>query len=205
MSAFLTALGEYFGTAGLRKIQQTKIGIAGCGGLGSNCAMNLVRCGFRVLTLCDFDRVEAKNLNRQFYFTDQIGSLKAEALRDNLLKISGSLECTLATDRLTGENIETVLKDCDVVVEAFDRAEDKRMMAQMYSRTEKFFVSASGLAGWGESDAIATKKMNDSFYLIGDLKTGVTPQTPPCAPRVAVAAAKQADCILTWVLEGAVR
>jgi sulfur carrier protein ThiS adenylyltransferase len=56
------------------------IGIAGVGGIGSNVAVNLVRSGIASLKIVDFDRVEPSNLNRQFYFHDQIGRLKVEAL-----------------------------------------------------------------------------------------------------------------------------
>ena len=50
-----------------------KVGIAGVGGIGSNVAMNLVRSGVLHLKIVDFDSVETSNLNRQFYFADQIG------------------------------------------------------------------------------------------------------------------------------------
>ena len=68
------------------------VGIAGAGGLGSNCAAHLVRVGFRKLKLVDFDVVETGNLDRQFYFADQVGMYKVEALRQNLLRISSDLE-----------------------------------------------------------------------------------------------------------------
>ena len=52
---------------------KTKIvGIAGAGGLGSNCAASLARTGVGKLIIADFDVVSEANLNRQFYFYDQI-------------------------------------------------------------------------------------------------------------------------------------
>ena len=47
-------------------------GIAGCGGLGSNCAVALARCGIGKLVLADFDVIQESNLNRQYFFFDQI-------------------------------------------------------------------------------------------------------------------------------------
>ena len=64
-----------------------RIGIAGAGGLGSNVAVNLVRTGVKKLKIVDFDVVDESNLNRQFYFMDQVGRPKVEALRENLLRI----------------------------------------------------------------------------------------------------------------------
>jgi len=52
-----------------------RIGIAGAGGLGSNCAAALARSGVGTLVIADFDIVEELNLNRQYYFSDQIGMM----------------------------------------------------------------------------------------------------------------------------------
>ena len=68
-----------------------KIGIAGAGGLGSNVAVHLVRSGISSLKICDFDVIENSNLNRQFYFKDQIGQNKVNALFENLKRINPSL------------------------------------------------------------------------------------------------------------------
>ena len=72
-------------------LEHAVIGIAGAGGLGSNCAMHLVRSGVRKFVIADFDTVSAGNLNRQFFFTDQIGRSKVEALAENLRRIEPSL------------------------------------------------------------------------------------------------------------------
>ena len=49
-------------------LARARVGIAGAGGLGSNCAMHLVRAGVRHLVVADFDVVGESNLNRQFFF-----------------------------------------------------------------------------------------------------------------------------------------
>ena len=82
------------------RLAQARIGIAGAGGLGSNCAMHLVRAGVRRLVLADFDMVAPSNLNRQFFFRDQIGRKKVDALAENLRRIKPDLELTLHDVRL---------------------------------------------------------------------------------------------------------
>ena len=197
---FENALLNYFGAQKLKKIQSVKIGIAGLGGLGSNCAMNLVRCGFKNFVLCDFDKIEPSNLNRQFYFADQLGKYKTEALNENLNKINSALEISSQIVVLTQENMPEIFSSCDVVVEAFDKAEMKTKFANAFINSNKFCVSASGLAGWGNSDKIVVRKIRDNYYLIGDLVAEVGSGRPPCSPRVNIAAAKEADVILAWVL-----
>ncbi|MBM4272653.1 MAG: sulfur carrier protein ThiS adenylyltransferase ThiF, partial [Deltaproteobacteria bacterium] len=64
MNDFEKSLAEVLGEENLIKIQETRVGIAGAGGLGSNCALFLVRCGFRKLRIVDSDVVEMSNLNR---------------------------------------------------------------------------------------------------------------------------------------------
>ena len=67
-----------------KKLKASSVGIAGIGGLGSNAAVALARAGIGRLTLVDFDNVEKTNLDRQYYFLDQVGKPKVEALRDNI-------------------------------------------------------------------------------------------------------------------------
>ena len=200
MNAFEEMQVKYFGKEALSRIQSTAVGIAGLGGLGSNCAACLVRSGFRKFVLADFDKVENGNLNRQFYFLDQVGFNKADCLKANLLRINPDLDITLVRQKISVDNAAAVFADCDVVVEAFDRAESKRFMAEVFLHSGKLLVSASGLAGWGDSDALCTRRIKDNFFLIGDSRSEATKALPPCAPRVSIAAAKEADVILSWVL-----
>ena len=201
MNVFEKALQGVFGTARFKKIQKSKIGIAGLGGLGSNAAIGLVRCGFKQFVLCDFDKVSAGNLNRQGYFLSQVGQFKADALKANLLKINPDLDLTLKKCMVSQENAGQIFSGCDVVVEAFDKAEYKRMLMNVFWNSEKLYVSASGLAGWGHSDDIVMRRLKKNVYLVGDRISAVSKTCPPCAPRVLVAAAKEADIVLSWVLK----
>ena len=55
------------------------ITVVGCGGLGSQVALTLMRQGER-LTLYDDDRVEEKNLTNQAYLRQHVGMKKVDAL-----------------------------------------------------------------------------------------------------------------------------
>ena len=63
------------------KLKNSSVGIAGIGGLGSNAAIALTRAGVGRLVLVDFDFVEKNNLNRQYFFLDQVGKLKTTAIK----------------------------------------------------------------------------------------------------------------------------
>ena len=200
MNEFEQALSRYLTQEQLTKIRSIKVGIAGAGGLGSNCAAALVRTGFRRIKIADFDIVDHSNLNRQFYFLQQTGQAKVEALRDNLNLINPAADIKIAQIKLEADNITELFADCDAIVEAFDQAEYKKLIVESYLGSGKLVVAASGLAGWGDSDRIKVHRIRDNFYIIGDLTTGISPGAPPLAPCVLIAAAKQADVVLSYAL-----
>lgn len=143
-----------------------RVGIAGAGGIGSNVALNLVRSGITALTIVDFDRIEASNLNRQFYFADQIGGLKAEMLRDNLLRINPELDAKIVVLRLNADNIKEIFMGCDVIVEGFDGRADKKMVLETFAGDPRPVVMASGIAG-ERVDTIGRRRLGNCL-IVGD-------------------------------------
>ena len=181
-------------------LERAKIGVAGLGGLGSNVLNHLVRAGIRRFVAADFDTVSRSNLNRQFFFADQIGMKKTAALAENLRRIDPDLELDLRDLRLTAENIAGIFAGCDVVAEAFDKAEAKTMLIGALAETGIPVVAASGLAGFGRSNDIRLRKVNDRLYLVGDLTSGVSPELAPASPRVGIAAAMEANTVVALLL-----
>jgi sulfur carrier protein ThiS adenylyltransferase len=190
----------YFSENQYAAICSATVGIAGAGGLGSNCAINLVRSGFEKFIIADFDVVEVSNLNRQAYLPAHIGLPKVMCLQEQMRGINPRCSITAHKTEVCETNALGLFNSCDVVVEAFDRPESKAMMVNLFVATGKLVVSVSGLGGYGNSDRIVTRKIRDNFYLIGDGVTGVDKNVRPFAPCVSIAAAKQADVVLEWVL-----
>ena len=200
MNNFEMGLKKYLKEDEFEKIRKVRVGIAGAGGLGSNCAFNLVRSGFSKFVIVDYDVVEGSNLNRQFFFNDQIGESKVKMLKENLERINPDVEVTVVEKKIEKDNIEQIFENCDVVVEAFDEASYKKMIVETYMNSEKLLVAASGMGGFGNSDNIVTKKIRDNFYIVGDFVSEVNEDCPPLSPSVNITAAKQADVILTYIL-----
>ncbi len=200
MSNFEKGIGKYFKAAELEKIRKVRVGIAGAGGLGSNCAMNLVRCGFSDFVVADYDRVENSNLNRQFFFEDQIGMTKVEALKENLLRINSDVSVEAVNLKIEKDTIQALFETCDIVVEAFDEVVYKKLIVETYMSSDKLLVAASGIGGWGNSDNIKIRKVRDTFFIVGDSVSEVNDECPPVAPSVMITAAKQADVVLDYVL-----
>jgi sulfur carrier protein ThiS adenylyltransferase len=198
---FSSVLPHFYSVRQILKLSNVKIGIAGAGGLGSNCACALVRCGFSSFVIADFDRVELTNLNRQAYTLENVGAFKVDCLRGILQSINPEINVVTHPVRINADNIRNIFDSCDVIVEAFDKAESKAMIVSEFLNTEKLIVSVSGIGGYGDSDSIVTKKIRENFYLIGDDSSEVGGEVKPYAPRVIVAAAKQADVVLSYMLK----
>lgn len=182
-------------------LEGAKIGIAGAGGLGSNCAMHLVRAGVKRLVIADFDVVNESNLNRQFFFRDQLGMKKVEALKANLLRINPEAEIEIADVRLEVESSRKLFADCSIVVEAFDVVDAKVMLLGAFVGSGKKLVTASGLAGWGRSNAIRLRTMGRDVIAVGDGETGVAADVAPVSPRVGIAAAMEANAVVALLLD----
>lgn len=202
-SVLSRGLRRYFSAGQLEALRAARVGIAGAGGLGSNCAMALVRSGLRRLVLADMDRVESSNLNRQFFFPEQAGRLKVDALAENLLRLEPGLDLELFPQELTPDNLGVVFAGCGVVVEALDRPEAKAMLLRGLLPGGAFLVCASGLGGIG-GPAMSSRPFGKNAVIVGDGSTETDADNPPCAPRVLQAAALQADAVLAYILNTAV-
>jgi len=175
-----------------------RVGIAGAGGLGSNCAASLARTGIGTLVIADFDVVEDANLSRQFYFAGQVGMKKTEALRANIHRINPLINIIAHPVKLNGENIPVIFSGCDVIVEAFDMAEMKEMIIITVQTKMPGIplVIGSGMAGWGDAGSLKCRKIDKSLYVCGDESTEASEENPPLAPRVGIVANMQANTVV---------
>lgn len=186
----------------LEKLKGICVGIAGCGGLGSNCTMALARAGVGTLVIADFDIVTLENLNRQYYFRDQVGQKKVLALKENIGKVNPDIDVQTHDVLLGPDEVVDIFKNCQVIVEAFDRADMKLMIIETVTERfpDKFIIAGSGLAGYGENNALRTRRLGNLF-ICGDETSEVSAELPPLAPRVGVVAALQANQVLEIVLD----
>jgi len=183
------------------RIQHKRVGIAGCGGLGSNCAVALVRTGIVNLVIADFDVIDESNLNRQYYFLNQVGRKKVFTLRDNLMAINPEINVEVYDTRLDEDQLLKIFGQCDVIVEAFDEAGQKQMLIETFlsEMPDKIIISGIGLAGYGNNNALKTSRFGN-LYICGDNISEVNDNNPPLAPRVGIVANMQANQVLELLL-----
>ena len=161
-------------------LASARIGMAGAGGLGSNCAVFLARTGIRDFVIADPDVVALSNLNRQHFFPRHLGLPKVEALGAVLRELNPSVILRLEQ-------------------RALDDPEVKKNLVEALLLAGHRVVSASGMAGWGGIPMTA-RKLGSRLVVVGDHVSGIGPGMPPLAPRVVMAAAMEADAVLEMLL-----
>ncbi|MDD6043846.1 MAG: thiamine biosynthesis protein ThiF [Eubacteriaceae bacterium] len=194
----ISALEERMGKELQDRFLSATVAICGLGGLGSNIAISLARAGIGKLILIDFDRVDITNLNRQQYKVSQLGRYKTEALEENIKEIAPYIGIECHTVRVNEDNVAELVKEADIVCEAFDDAACKAMLTEavLEKTPEKYLVAASGMAGMDSSNDIRTRRITKKFYLCGDGISDVEAGIGLVAPRVALCAAHQAHMVL---------
>ena len=185
-----------------QRLQAAKVAIVGLGGLGSNVALWLARLGVGQLLLYDFDKVELSNLNRQYYFLEDVGQYKATALLGHLKAVNPYGNYHSRVVQLTEDNLAELLSEAHIVCEALDKPEAKALLVNgvMESFPDKYLVSASGLAGFASSASMQVRRVTPHFYLCGDGVSDML-QLPLCGARVGLCAAQEALTIARIILQ----
>ena len=186
-----------------KRFSSATVAICGLGGLGSNIAVALARAGVGKLILIDFDKVDITNLHRQQYKANQIDINKTNALSENLLEIAPYITVEAHNVCITVDNAEKLLKNADIICEAFDNAECKAMLTNLVleKMPDKYLVVSSGMAGMGSANTIRTRQVSKKLYICGDEVSDVKKEGSLVSSRVMICAAHQAHTTLRILAE----
>lgn len=182
-------------------LSKSVVAIAGCGGLGSNAAVALTRAGIGKLILADYDHVELSNLNRQYYFQEDVGKSKTDALAIHLLNINPYLGLEKHCVELTPDNTCELFKEADVLIEAFDKAEKKAWLIETWCThfPDKPVICGSGLSGYGNTGTLNVKR-SGNIIMCGDFETDMSMGLT--SSRVAIVANMQANEAIEILVNG---
>ena len=109
------------GSKGQRNLLGAKALIIGAGGLGSPSAIYLALAGVGTIGIVDFDVVEISNLQRQIlHHTSDIGRLKLESARDNIISYNPDTNVVLHEVRLESHNAREIISQYDLVINGAD-------------------------------------------------------------------------------------
>ena len=138
------------GEEGQKKLRESRIFLAGLGGLGSISALYLAAAGVGRLRAVDKDRVESGNLNRQLlHHTDDIGESKAESARKTLTGLNPHCRIETLHDVIDEDTVSGLVGDAQLIVDGTDNFETRKILnrVSLKKRIPFFFGGVDGLTG----------------------------------------------------------
>lgn len=154
------------GEENLEKIKSKHVTIVGTGGVGGYTTIMLARAGIEKFNLIDFDEVSSSNVNRQIVaYSNTIGRKKVEVLKDMIESINDNALVEIHAQRLSGENIKSLIGQTDIVVDAIDSVKDKIELISFCKKNNINIISAMGA---GNRYDIPNFKLIDIFSTSDD-------------------------------------
>lgn len=143
-----------FGEEGQTKLKNTKVFIAGAGGLGSPVSTYLAVAGFGHITIADMDVVDLSNLNRQILHWDKdVGAVKVKSGYEKLTQINPQIEVEAFQGKIDDNNIYDLIKGHDIIIDAMDNFPTRYLLNQAALKHKIPFIHASV---WGLEGRITT-------------------------------------------------
>ena len=152
------------GEVGQQKLQEAKILVVGCGGLGSPIAVYLGASGIGKLHLIDFDTVDISNLHRQvFYSLKDIGKFKSECLSNFIQQRAPFTEVSFSSEAITKENAIELISEYDIIIDGTDSLPTKYLLNDACVILEKPLVYGSLYKFDGYVSTFNLKQEDGSF------------------------------------------
>jgi len=136
------------GSQGQIRLKQSRVFIAGIGGLGSVSAYYLAAAGIGSLRIADMDYVEAENLNRQIlHGTGDIGKAKTLSALEKLRNLNPYCDVEPIQEIISDENIPGMVEGCDVILDGTDNLKTRKILNRI-SILEKVPFVYAGVNGF---------------------------------------------------------
>lgn len=129
-------------------LRSCRCAIIGCGGLGGYIVEELARLGVGAITAVDHDVFAESNLNRQCLSdVETIGLPKVDAAQKKVKQINPAVDFIGHQEMLCDDNADFLVGDADIVLDALDNFDARRILLDACIGMRKPIVGGS-IAGW---------------------------------------------------------
>ena len=129
-------------------LQNKRVLVVGCGGLGGHLIDQLIRIGIGFIRIADGDVFEATNLNRQLLSqVSLLGSSKAAAAKAHIQRVNPDVKVDMVDAYMTDANVQDLISDCDVVLDALDNIPSRKILANACSQAAIPYIYGA-IQGW---------------------------------------------------------
>lgn len=139
--------------------------IVGMGGLGAPAAQFLASAGVGRLTLCDADRVDLTNLQRQIlYATPDIGALKVDAAAARLHAVNPEIRIDRIASRVDAGSLPALVATASVVLDCSDNFTTRHAINAACARARVPLVSGAALRFDGQVAVFDSRNADSPCY-----------------------------------------
>ncbi len=189
-----------FGDEGQEKLRNAKVGVAGCGGLGTTLLTNLASAGVGNLMVADGDVPDITNLNRQFVYREGESGHKADLMKEWLTSVNPNIKVIAFNEFLSEDNLDQLFHDCDILVDCLDRISTRKILSRYAVRTGKPLVHAGVTGFTGQLTVVIPGKTPDLeqiYEKIADAPAGTV--TPSVGSMVSTLASLEATQVIQMI------
>ncbi len=148
----------------ISKIKNAKVCVVGCGGVGSVACETLARCGIENIIVCDFDVVQASNINRQIIANvNTIGKHKVDVIKDKILEINPNANVQIIKEKFSSE-LSLFDFEFDYLIDAIDDIDNKFLLIKTCLEKDKVFISSMGTAKKFDSSLLKVMDISKTSY-----------------------------------------
>jgi molybdopterin/thiamine biosynthesis adenylyltransferase len=193
------------GERGQNNLLESHALIVGMGGLGSPVALYLTAAGVGELTLCDYDRVDLSNLQRQvLHTTVDIGELKTESATASLKAINPDVKINTIDYFADEKELGEIAQTANIILDCTDNFES-RFGLNRISRAAKIpLISGAAIRWEGQVTTFDPREDNSPCYAClypgSDLRDASCAMEGVVAPLVGVIGTMQAQAAMNLLL-----
>lgn len=139
----------------MKRLYESKVCVVGCGGLGGYIIEMLARIGVGHITAIDGDVFDETNLNRQLLSNvKNIGYSKALEAKKRIELVNPDVTINPVSTMIDDTNAFDILKGHDVVVDALDNINSRRLIQQYSSKLDIPMVHGAIAGFYGQVTTI---------------------------------------------------
>ena len=135
-----------FGEEAQERLLAARALVVGAGGLGSSALLYLASSGMGRITVCDGDRVDLTNLQRQVvHRVESIGQPKAASAARTLAAINPEVRVEPLVERADAERLAALVRTADVVLDCSDNFATRHALNRACVAARKPLVSGAAI------------------------------------------------------------
>jgi len=138
---------------GQQKLLDSHVLVVGLGGLGSPASIYLASSGIGNLTLCDFDKVELSNLQRQIvHKEDMLQINKAQSAKSFISSINSNIKINVVDKKLSENEFDLYVKknSVDAILDCSDNFQTRYSVNKVAFKNKIPLISGSAIRFEGQ-------------------------------------------------------